>query len=413
MVNAGPPVVVIGGGSAGLTTSFELSANGIEHVVLERGRTGQRWRDRWDSFCLVTPNWTMDLPGMAYDGPDPDGFMPRDEIVERLERYAVQIQAPLRQGVEVSSLEAGTRGFRLATNDGAIEAEAVVVATGAFQRPHLPTANLNLPTELCVLDVDGYRMPEALPPGAVLVVGSGQTGCQLAEELHESGRDVFLSCGRAPWTPRRLGGRDVYDWVVETGFLETRLSDLPSQAARLTGNAQATGHRGGHDLHYRTLQAMGVALLGRFLGVDGRRAHFASDLAESVAFGDARYSDICELVRKHCLASGKPVPEMGPPAPFVADPPESIAAGELGAVIFTSGFRPDYARWIRFPAFDEMGFPLQEDGASTVIPGLYFVGVHFLRKRKSSLLIGVGEDAAVVAKTIAAPVMQRPHRGLP
>jgi putative flavoprotein involved in K+ transport len=396
-------VVIVGAGSAGLAVSHELAGFGIEHIVLERGRVGQTWRDRWDSFCLVTPNWTVQLPGGEYDGPDPDGFMARSEVVAHLERYAGRFAAPVRDATEVTGLEpAPDGGFLLRTASGDIRAATVILATGAYQRPHRPRAAATLPPGLPQVDAEAYTNPNALPSGAVLVVGSGQTGCQLAEEIHEAGRDVFLACGRAPWAPRRLEGRDLIAWIADTPYFDTTAAELPSPEARLVANVQATGHGGGHDLHYRVLQAMEVSLLGHFLGADGGRAIFASDLAESVAFGDARYRDLREVITLTCALGAVRAPEMPDPAPFHANAPESLDLTQLGSVIFTSGFRPDYRRWVALPeAFDEFGFPIHDDGASTVVDGLYFVGVHFLRKRKSSLLFGVGEDAAVVARKIA------------
>lgn len=397
-----PDVVVIGGGQAGLAVSHQLTARGVEHVVLERGRVAQTWRDRWDSFCLVTPNWTVQLPGGAYAGDDPDGFMPRDDIVAHLTAYAASFAAPVREGVDVTSLHRdGDGGFVLDTSDGQMRARTVIVCSGAYQRPHRPANADTLPQGLLQIDAEQYRNPSALPDGKVLVVGSGQTGVQLAEELYESGRDVFLACGRAPWGPRRLEGRDIVRWMVETPFMEHRLADLPSPAARLVANVQATGHDGGHDLHYRVLQQRGVTLLGHFRGCDDSRAHFAPDLADCVAFGDARYADVRTAIAQSCASRGVPAPEMPDPPPFVGDPPEALDLDGFGAVVFTSGFRPDYARWIHVDTFDDMGFPLHDECKSTAAPGLYFCGVHFLRKRKSSLLMGVGEDAAVVAGSVA------------
>jgi len=192
-------VAVVGAGQAGLATSYELARASVEHVVLERGLVGETWRKRWDSFCLVTPNWTLQLPGGAYDGDDPDGYMPRDEIVAFLDRYAARFGAPLRTGVDVLSLApVPGGGFALETSAGGLEARRVVVATGAYQRPHRPAAAAGLPGRLLAVDADDYRNEAGLPAGRVLVVGSGQTGCQIAEELVEAGRDVVLSCGRAP-----------------------------------------------------------------------------------------------------------------------------------------------------------------------------------------------------------------------
>ena len=395
-------VVIVGAGQAGLAVSHELTRAGVAHVVLERGRVGQSWRKRWDSFSLVTPNWFLRLPGHPYDGGDPDGFMLRDEVVAHLERYAVK--ASVREGVEVTELGPGPNGgFLLKTSAGEIVARTVVLSTGAYQRPYRPAAAATLPPDLLQIDVEDYRNPSDLAPGPVLVVGSGQSGCQIAEELHQAGREVFLACGRAPWFPRRLGDRDLAWWANETGFLDAPLSSLPSPAARLAANVQATGVGGGHDLHYRTLRKMGVSLLGHFLGADGRRARFAPDLGESVAWGDERNAQLMGLVQKLVAERGLPRPEIPEPEPFNGEAPEELNLSGFGAVVFAGGFRPDYESWVRLPgAFDELGFPVHEEGASTVVRGLYFVGVHFLRKRRSSLLSGVGEDAAVVARQIAA-----------
>jgi putative flavoprotein involved in K+ transport len=394
--------VVVGGGQAGLAASRELTEAGVPHVVLERGRVGQTWRGRWDSFCLVTPNWSVQLPGDHYDGDDPDGFMPRDEIVGCLERYATSFDAPVREGVDVTTLRRSGDGLLVETPEGEIEARNVILSTGAYQRPHRPPGAASLPQDLLQIDVEEYRNPDQLPAGAVLVVGSGQSGCQIAEELHLAGRNVFLACGRAGWLPRRINGHDLAWWLHEAGSLDDRVEDLPEPAARLWGNVQASGRDGGHDLHYRTLHAIGVTLLGHFLGADGQDALFATDLEASIAWGDERHAKIVGDFRKHALEAGLPWTDLEAPEPVDAEPLERIPLRELGAVVFAGGFRPDYESWVDCPgAFDEYGFPLHRDGASTVVPGLYFVGVHFLRKRKSSLLIGVGEDAAIVAQQIA------------
>lgn len=371
--------------------------------MLERARVGQTWRNRWNSFCLVTPNWSVQLPGGAYDGPDPEGFMPRDEIVSYLERYAAESQLPVREGVDVGSLRSlPGGGFLLRTSSGDLRAEVVVLATGAYQRPHRPAAAATLPTGLHQIDVDDYRSEQALPAGRVLVVGSGQSGCQIAEELHEAGRDVVLACGRAPWAPRRFGGRDLLWWGKETGFLDATVESLPASEARLFANTIATGHGGGHDLHLRTLQARGVILAGHLLGATDGVVRFAADLEETVAWGDERYGQLMNLVRRLVRERGLEQFAIEEPEPFTANAPEQLDLSELGVVIFASGFRPDFRSWLPWSeAFDDFGFPIHRNGASTVVPGLHFVGVHFLRKRKSSLLLGVGEDAAIVASEIA------------
>jgi len=395
--------VVVGAGQAGLAVSHELTAAGVPHVVLERARVGQTWRGRWDSFCLVTPNWSVQLPGHPYDGDDPDGFMPRDEIVAHLERYAAACEAPVREGVDVTALRRGPDGaLLLETTEGELAAGNVVLTTGAYQRPNRPAGAASLPHDLLQIDVEAYRNPGELPDGAVLVVGSGQSGCQISEELHIAGRDVFLACGRAAWAPRVVNGHDVVWWLHEAGDFDDRREDLPEPGARLWGNVQASGHGGGHDLHYRTLHALGVTLLGHFLGCDGRDAIFAPDLHASVGWGDQRHEKIMGGWRDHAAAAGLPWEDLGAPEPIDSEPIERLPLSELGAVVFTSGFRPDYESWVDCPgAFDELGFPIADEGASTVVPGLHFAGVHYLRKRKSSLLIGVGEDARIVARQIA------------
>ena len=394
--------VIVGGGQAGLATSHQLTQLGVEHVVLERGRIGQSWRDRWDSFCLVSPNWFISLPGGGYAGSDPDGFLPRDDIVAYLEGYQGAYALPVREGVEATSVESGPDGFRLRTTAGDLRARSLVLATGAYQRPYRPPGAETLPSSLLQIDVDDYRNPGVLPPGRVLVIGSGQSGCQIAEELHEAGREVVLSCGRAAWVARRVGGRDIFHWFVDTGFLAEPVESLPAPAARLAANPIATGHGGGHDLDLRVLRAKGVTLAGHFLGASTDEMRFATDLGESVAWGDERHGQLMSAIRKTAAELGSPNPEIPQPEPFDPSSPDRVSLDGFGAVIFAGGFRPSYQSWLPWPeAFDDLGFPIQRDGASTVVDGLYFVGVHWLRQRKSALLFGVGEDAAIVADALS------------
>ena len=391
--------MIVGAGHAGLSLSHELARAGHEHIVLERGHVAQSWRTRWDSFCLVTPNWSLQMPGGEYDGDDPDGFMPRDDIVEHMVRYADSFEAPVREGVSISSLRPDDDGFLLDTTEGPMRARRVVLASGGYQKPFRPRAASDLPQHVYAIDAEAYTSPDALPDGAVLVVGSGQTGCQIAEDLLLTGRDVTMACGRAPWAPRRIGDRDLVAWVSKSSFMQHTLADLPNPAARLNGNFQATGRDGGHDLHYRTLRAAGVTLAGRLAAVDGHEAVFADDLAESVAFGDARYEDLQGFVREVAAAEGIVAPDLPPPPPFEAEAPERMDLRTVGAVVFTSGFRPDFLSWVHFPsAFDDFGFPIHADGESSVVPGLYFIGAHFLRNRKSATVFGIAEDAPIVAE---------------
>jgi putative flavoprotein involved in K+ transport len=397
------PVLVIGAGSAGLAISHELMRHGIEHLVVDRARIGQSWRERWDSFCLVTPNWSIRLPGGEYAGPDPDGYLPRDEVVAYLEDYAAAFDAPVREGVSVQAIERRKgRGFEVRTSATDVIADRIVLATGAYQRLHRPPAVDTLPASLPVIGVDRYRSPEALPPGGVLIVGSAQSGCQIAEELAEAGRDVVLSCGRATWAPRRIGGLDVFWWMQATGFADMLPSELPSPAARLVGNVVATGRHGGHDLNLGTLQALGVTLAGRFRGAEEGHVVFADDLDETFAWGMARYRELGDEIANCAWDRGITVPGLPELPPPAGVPPARVSIDRFGSVILAGGFRPDDRSLLPWAnAFDDLGFPIHEDGESTVVPGLHFVGVHFLRKRSSSILLGVGDDAVVVADRIA------------
>ena len=394
-------VAIIGAGQAGLATSWNLTRAKVDHVVLESGRVAETWRSRrWDSFCLVTPNWTVQLPGAKYDGPDPDGFMPLAELVHYFQSYSNAFDAPVEENCAVTMLEADDGGFLLTLASDKIKARSVVVATGAYQRPHRPAGAELLPNDVVQLFAEEYSNPAALPPGAVVVVGSGQTGCQLAEEIHQSGRKVFLACGRCIWVPRRMDGHDAVWWMIESGYMDRTPDKLPSPMARLLGNPQASGHDGGRDLNFRVLHAMGVELLGRYVGADGSKLRFADDLAASVDFGDARLVDLLKFIEASCAASGTTPPTLDLPPPLRIETRTEldIAQDGIGSVIWTSGYRPDYG-WVKFPVVDSMGFPVQTDGR-TEVPGLYFMGVHWMRKGKSSILYGVGEDAEVVARQI-------------
>jgi cation diffusion facilitator CzcD-associated flavoprotein CzcO len=400
--DGGVDVAIIGAGQAGLATSWHLSQAGVDHLVLEGGRVGETWRTRrWDSFCLVTPNWSVQLPGAPYKGPDPDGFIPLAELIEHLDDWAVSFRAPVHEHTPVVRLEEDPGGgFILTMPDEKVRARTVVIATGAYQRAFRPAGAEALPATVNQILAEEYRNADSLPPGAVLVVGSGQTGCQLAEELHRAGRKVFLACGRCLWVPRRLEGHDIFWWMVESGFLDRGFDKLPSPVARLLGNPQTTGHDGGKDLNFRVLHEMGVELLGRYVIAQGSKVQFADDLAASVDFGDARLADLLKFVEAYCAANGTTPPrfEMPPPLRVETRTELDIVEDGIGTVIWTSGYRPDYA-WVKLPVFDSMGFPEQTDGCTSV-PGLYFMGVHWMRKNKSSILYGVGEDAEVVSRHI-------------
>ncbi|KZE94619.1 putative oxidoreductase CzcO [Agromyces sp. NDB4Y10] len=395
-------VLVVGAGQAGLAVSHELMAAGVDHVVVDRERAGAAWYLRWDSFTLVTPNHAIRLPGGAYDGDDPAGYLTREGIIAHLRRYRGSFGAPVIEHAGVEELRPTDRGFVAETEGGPVRARRVVACTGAYHRERRPAVVDDLARHVPVIGSTSYRSPESVPDGRVLVIGGGQTAGQLTEELLLAGREVVLSAGRAPAMPRRVGDRDGIDWLIDAGFFEQTAARLPTSAARLSPNPLVTGRAGGHDLNLRTLAAAGAELLGHIVGVDDGRLVVADDLAESVRAGDEGWAVICGLIAQTAERMSVPVPDLPrmPPGSVLAAPAPRLA--EFSAVVVACGFRPDY-RWIGIPGVvDELGLPIQHDGASTVVPGLYFAGVPWMRTRKSPLLLGVGEDAAVVAAQLAA-----------
>jgi putative flavoprotein involved in K+ transport len=396
-------VVVIGAGQAGLAASFHLGRMGIDHVVLEQGRVAETWRSRrWDAFTLVSPNWTFDLPGFPYDGPDPDGFMDLDEIVGRFELYADIVSPPLETGVRVLALQHDDNSgrFQLLTSAGDLTARHVVVATGAYQRPRIPVASIS--SDVLQLHTDGYRRPEQLPDGGVLVVGSGQSGCQIAEELCDAGRKVYLSTGSCGWLPRRYRGRDNVAWRVEMGVFDDTLDVLPNLHARTACPAIQTGRGAGRDLNLCTLAERGVVLAGRFVEAQGTLVHFAGDLEANIAACNATAERWRQSVDMYIEAGGlaAPVePALPPPTRLSGIESLDLAQAGAGTVLWATGYKLDFS-WIDLELFDADGYPIQKQGVSPC-PGLYFVGLHWMYKRKSGVIFGVGEDAANVCRHIA------------
>jgi putative flavoprotein involved in K+ transport len=390
--------IIVGAGQAGLATSWHLTQRGVEHVVLERGRVGETWRtERWESFVLNTPNWTLQLPGHVYDGPDPDAFAPLAEVLEYLEGYAGSFAAPVREHVAVTGLRAADDGYDVQTDGGPLRARTVIVATGAYQRPTPSPLRNAVPAGLFHQDATEYRSPAALPDGAVLVVGSGQTGCQIAEDLLGAGRDVYLAVGACPWFPRRYRGRDMVAWLLDVGRMDQTVDTLESPAALDACNPALSGTEGGHDCNPVTLAARGVALAGRLEGFRGGRAQLAGDLRENLAKGFGFEAQLRQSLDDYIRAAGldapeEPAPPLAPPAPAEL---RELDCNDLGAIVWAAGYRPDYS-WIGLPVLDGAGRPVHRRGL-TELPGLAFVGLHWLHKRKSSLLLGVGEDAEHVA----------------
>lgn len=405
--------VIIGGGQAGLSVSACLTQLGRPHIVLERAaEIGSAWRhQRWDSFTLVTPNWMIQLPHGAYAGPDPNGFMQRDEVVAYLEQYVARLGLPVRTGCAVSAVDPQGGGFVVHTPTGDIASSNVVVATGSFQSPKLPACAHNVPEAIVQVHSSQYRNPQGLPPGAVLVVGSAQSGCQIAEELLESGRRVFLCVGTAGRLPRRYRGRDSMDWFHNVGGLDRTVDKLPSPKARFSGNPHLTGKNGGHTLNLHRLARDGVVLLGRLLDVQAGRVELAPDLKENLARVDKFEADTLKQFDDYIAAHGLDAPTEDVPHlqdGFGCDLITQLDLAEAGisAIVWATGFSYDY-RFVRLPVFDDAGYPIQTRGATTY-PGLYFVGLHWLHKAKSTLLLGVGEDAQAVADFIAGRTPIKP-----
>jgi putative flavoprotein involved in K+ transport len=397
--------IVIGAGQAGLATSYFLMQHGREHVVLERGAVGETWRSqRWDGFYLNTPNWFLLLPGGAYDGDDPDAFAPRAEVIEYLEEYARSFAAPVRENVEVTALRRTDDGYVVETGDGTLSATNVVVASGSFQqpRPRVPGAE-PAPVEL-QLTTSEYRRPDQLPEGAVLVVGGGQSGCQISDELLGAGRSVYLSAGSCAWFPRRHRGHDWVHWVVKVGILDDTVDSLPGPAARLACNPPISGNDGGHDCHPRWLAARGAVVVGRLEGVRDGAAHFARGIEETLAAGDEfAYSVIARIdehIAEHGLEAAAPEARESLPSPIADVTRIDLRDAGITTILWANGYRPDYS-WIELEVTDEFGWPVQQRGVSEH-PGLYFVGVNWLHKRKSALFGGVGEDAEHLVSHLVA-----------
>ncbi len=408
-------VLVIGGGQAGLSASYCLSQHGIDHVVLEKDRIGETWRSgRWDSFTLVTPNWMIRLPGMPYEGSDPDGYMPREEVVAYLERYAEQFNAPVRTGVEVTSVEPlQDGGYRVKAGDTTFEAKNVIVATGLFQEPKLPAFSADLPQDILQIHSHQYRNPDALPPGAVLVVGSAQSGCQIAEELYESGRKVYLVVGSAPRMPRRYRGKDIIWWLDKLGVLERTPDKLPSLKARFAGNPQVSGKRGGHTLNLHKFARDGVVLLGRLQDVRDGKIVLAPNLKETLDKVDEFSAKLIMDIDGYVRATGMDATEdyetreaeLSKGEAYDEIPELDLKAAGITTVIWATGYKFDFS-WVRPAVLDDDGFPVQERGV-TKYPGLYFLGLPWLYIQKSGLFFGVGEDAEHVASHIVASATGR------
>ncbi len=393
--------VVVGGGQAGLSVSWHLKQAGYDHVVLDRGQIGDTWRNRWDSFCLVSPNKLCRLPGFHYDGDDPDGFMLRDEIVKYIEDYARSFGPPYRGGVEVARIEAsaGPGRFKLTTSDGEIRAQNLIVTVGTHQHPNIPSWHYDLPERVTGIHTCDYRNSASLPDGAVFIIGSGQSGCQVAEDLHLSGRDVHLAVGSAGRIPRRYRGRDIFEWDLATGYMNIAVKDHPKGTAiRFKAHPHLSGRDGGRIIDLRQMALDGVKLHSKVEGVQDGCLILAGGLEETLKAVDdvcrAEMESIDTFVAENGLDDPKEivVPINWQPKP---EPPFfDLAAANVSTVIYATGFHRDFG-WIDLPVFDESGYPQYERGI-TDVDGLYFCGLHWMHTQGSGLFYGVGEDAEYV-----------------
>ncbi len=403
-------VVVIGGGQAGLSMSWWLTHRGIDHVVLERDRVGTEWRNRrWDSFCLVTPNWQCRLPGFAYAGDDPDGFIVRDEIVQYLEKYAASFDPPLVEGVAATRLRGrGDGTFEIATDGGTLTADQVVVATGPYQVPRIPRMAERIPDAITQLHSSAYKNPEQLPEGAVLVVGTGQSGCQIAEDLHLAGRSVHLATGSAPRVARFYRGRDVVAWLDDMGTYTRGIDRFAdADAVRFRANHYVTGRDGGHDIDLRRFALEGMALHGRLTRVSNGRLSFGPDLRAHLDGADAVSESIKDSIDAWIAAQGVDAPVQAryvpvwEPGPEAENPPDvDLAAAGITSIIWSTGYGRD-DRWIELPIFNGRGYPTHDRGVTSQ-PGLYFLGLPWQYTWGSGRFAGVAADAEHLARQIVA-----------
>ena len=403
--------IIIGAGHAGLAVSHLLTRAARDHFILDRGRAANSWRDtRWDSFHLVIPNRYWCMPGMVYDGAQPDGFMAREDVVARFERYLAEAKPPLLENTPVVrvSLE-GPRQFLVQTDQAGIRSRNVVVATGPFQVPSMPSWCRELDPGIVQLHSQRYRNPDQLPPGATLVAGSGQSGVQIAEDLLRAGRRVYLCIGSRGWLPRRYLGKDITTWYVEMGLFDTTIDEFPSlAAARASGFAQLAGDAAlGHDLNVHTLAKAGAVLLGRAVHGAGNELQVAdleANLDAADGFAAKAKQLIDQHIRKEREKGGEPCAGIDP-WPLYQRTKDSVREKidlrreGIASIVWAGGYRPDLG-FLDVPVLDEMGFPLHRKGI-TRVPGLYFIGLEWLHRRKSSTLMAGEEDAGRIVAAIA------------
>lgn len=403
--------IVVGAGHCGLAMSRHLADRSIDHVVLERGEVAHSWRtQRWDSLRLLTPNWMTRLPGYAYRGDDPDGYLRASEVVELVEHYAKESAAPVRANITVTSVQPHDGGYLVHTDQDVWHARSVVVATGASAVANIPALAAAVPAGVNTLTPADYRNPDELPDGGVLVVGASASGVQIAAEVHRSGRPVTLAVGEHVRMPRSYRGKDILWWMDAAGILAERYDQIPDLVrARNLPSMQLVGSPDRSTVDLNALRTLGVRLVGRLAGIREGTAQFSGSLPNVIALADLKLERLLDGIDSWAAATGS---DDGQPERFAstaapADPPLTIdlRSGEIRTILWATGFRPDMS-WLDVPVFDHKG-RVRHDGGVTTSPGLYLMGMPFMRRRKSTLIDGAGADAADLSAHLAQFLAQR------
>lgn len=398
----GVTTVVIGAGHCGLAMSRCLTERSVDHVVLERGQVANSWRTRWNSLRLLTPNWQSRLPGLRYDGDDPDGYMTASEVVNHMGAYAARIDAPVQTQTSVRSVRCGSEGFTVTTDQGEWSCRSVVVATGACNVPDVPELAEAVPDAITSITPSEYRSPDQLADGGVLIAGAGATGIQLADEIHRSGRPVTLAVGGHVRAPRLYRGMDIMWWLDAAGVLDERWDEVDDvDRVRWLPSFQLVGTPDRVTIDLARLQRDGVRCVGRLAGIRDGTAQFSGGLRNVVTLADLKLGRLLDTIDEWATANGLD-DETEPPYRFeptpVADSPPlclDLGSGEIRTIIWATGYRP-HVPWLDIPVLDRKG-GIRHDGGVTEVPGLYVMGLPFLRRRKSTLIDGAGDDAVDLA----------------
>jgi putative flavoprotein involved in K+ transport len=415
LANSVYDVIVIGAGHAGLSMSYFCKKHGLDHIVFERGRIGESWRSqRWDSFAINTPTWISVLPGDKYEGDDPDGFYLLNEFIESLDRYAGKFQLPVVEQARVISLENATSNgnfkIMVSQNGGSKKyyCNHVVVASGIMNTKKIPPFAAHISPGTVQLHASEYRNPALLPDGAVLVVGSGQSGCQVTEDLLEAGRKVYLSTSMVPRVPRRYRGKDVMYWLKESKFLEIEPQNVTDPQMLTMKQPQVSGVGAlGRTVSLQSMAKAGAVILGKLANAEGDELYFQPNAAQHVMFADGFSKKAKEMIDEFIQKSGIDAPESEPDPADEPDPAAACASdittlnsreNNISSIIWTTGFGADFS-WIKLPVTDTNGNPKHTNGISEV-KGLYFLGFPWLRKRKSGIIYGISEDAEFIADKI-------------